>query len=356
MSETRNRFRGMARLLSLAGPAAKVIITAGIIGISASPAEPAETSLRISIYVYNVAQVPQGLLRSAEQSAAKIFEEAGIGTTWREPHSFIPEDLEAGSRGDPWIPTNIALRIYERPMISELSVEEGALGFVLRFETHSAVILYDRVRDLALSKRIEVAPILGISIAHEIGHLLLRSREHSSEGIMRRNWSSTNLQSAAQSGLHFTAEQARRIRDEVLRWSAQIPEAGLTTEVHVYNYSAVSAQTLARAEQETVRIFDRTGVAIAWLACPRTSEDAVWNKACAVPDALPRLTLRLLPNSIAESFGSDKPCCRSWRMIGESGQLHGFVPWITLDLKCAGARSAGNPHATCDVAGARTVC
>ena len=25
---------------------------------------------------------------------------------------------------------------------------------------------------------------------------------------------------------------------------------------------------------------------------------------------------------------------------------------ITLDLKCAGARSAGNPHATCDVAGA----
>ena len=24
---------------------------------------------------------------------------------------------------------------------------------------------------------------------------------------------------------------------------------------------------------------------------------------------------------------------------------------ITLDLKCAGARSAGNPHATCDVAG-----
>src|SRR6202012_256297 len=25
---------------------------------------------------------------------------------------------------------------------------------------------------------------------------------------------------------------------------------------------------------------------------------------------------------------------------------------ITLDVKCAGARSAGNPHATCDVAGA----
>jgi hypothetical protein len=93
------------------------------------------------------------------------------------------------------------------------------------FKTHSAVILYDRVYDLAAYKRIEVAPILGVAMAHEIGHLLLQSGEHSSEGIMRRNWSSTDFQSAAQSGLHFTAEQSRRMRDEVLSWSAQPPEA-----------------------------------------------------------------------------------------------------------------------------------
>src|SRR5262249_24069581 len=77
---------------------------------------------------------------------------------------------------------------------------EEAMGFVWEFETHSAVILYDRVHHLAVSKRIEVASILGIAMAHEIGHLMLRSREHSSEGIMRPYWSSTNLQSAAQSG------------------------------------------------------------------------------------------------------------------------------------------------------------
>jgi hypothetical protein len=29
-----------------------------------------------------------------------------------------------------------------------------------------------------------------------------------------------------------------------------------------------------------------------------------------------------------------------------------LIGLITLDVKCAGARSAGNPHATCDVAGA----
>jgi hypothetical protein len=108
----------MARLLNLAGQAAKGVITAGVIATSASSPAPAETGLRISIYVYNVAQVPSTVLKSAEDSAGKVFEEAGIKTTWREPHTFIPEDLETGSRGDPWIPTNIALRIYEQPMIN----------------------------------------------------------------------------------------------------------------------------------------------------------------------------------------------------------------------------------------------
>lgn len=185
--------------------------------LAAPEAVAAPQSLEITIYVYNVAQVPHGMLRSAEQSAAKIFEVAGITTTWREPHNSIPKDLEAGSRGDPWIQTNIALKIYTRPMIKELQLDEGVMGFVLRFETNSAVILYDRVQNLAGFKRTDIAPILGIAMAHEIGHLLLRSREHSSHGIMRRNWPSTDLLSAAQARLRFTAEQSQRMRDEVLR-------------------------------------------------------------------------------------------------------------------------------------------
>ncbi len=36
----------------------------------------------------------------------------------------------------------------------------------------------------------------------------------------------------------------------------------------------------------------------------------------------------------------------------QPGSGSGLIGPITLDVKCAGARSAGNPHATCDVAGA----
>src|SRR4029450_365779 len=38
----------------------------------------------------------------------------------------------------------------------------------------------------------------------------------------------------------------------------------------------------------------------------------------------------------------------------ELGSRSSLIGPITLDVKCAGARSAGNPHATCDVAGGGT--
>jgi hypothetical protein len=36
----------------------------------------------------------------------------------------------------------------------------------------------------------------------------------------------------------------------------------------------------------------------------------------------------------------------------ELGSRSGLIGFINFDVKCTGARSAGNPHATCDVAGA----
>jgi hypothetical protein len=84
---------------------------------------------------------------------------------------------------------------------------------------------------------------------------------------------------------------------------AQPPDEELQIEVHIYNYSKVSHEMLVRAEQESARIFERIGVATIWLDCPLTSQEAVRNRACALPDAPTRLTLRLLSNSMADSLG-----------------------------------------------------
>jgi len=81
---------------------------------------------------------------------------------------------------------------------------------------------------------------------------------------------------------------------------AQPAETGLSVEVDVYNYSPVSGSMLARAEQETARIFQYTGVAMTWKDCSAASK-------AAAQDAPTTLTLRLLTNFMADALriGSD---------------------------------------------------
>ena len=104
-----------------------------------------------------------------------------------------------------------------------------------------------------------------------------------------------------------------------LDWVHNLPKNGLKIEIHVHNYSAVSAEVLARAEQETTSIFERIGVAIAWLVCPPTPEEAVWNKACELPDTFPRLTLRLLSNSMVEGQGAGSDILGSAHQLANEG-------------------------------------
>jgi hypothetical protein len=83
---------------------------------------------------------------------------------------------------------------------------------------------------------------------------------------------------------------------------AQSLETPLKIEVHLYNYSGVTAEALARAEQETARIYQRLGVEMEWRNCPRTAEELQQNTSCDLPGAHTRFTLRLLSNVMARAF------------------------------------------------------
>ena len=93
----------------------------------------------------------------------------------------------------------------------------------------------------------------------------------------------------------------------VVGLGAQSGEPGMKIEVQIYNYSAFSAETLARTEQETSRIFERIGVTTILRFCPHTSQEEVRNEACTLPEAPTRLTLRLFSNSKANrgKLGAD---------------------------------------------------
>jgi hypothetical protein len=54
-------------------------------------------------------------------------------------------------------------------------------------------------------------------MAHELGHLLLQSMEHSRTGLMRSRWGKEELLRAASGRLLFTAEQATAITERLMK-------------------------------------------------------------------------------------------------------------------------------------------
>jgi hypothetical protein len=102
-------------------------------------------------------------------------------------------------------------------MVKLWSVNGSALGFVLSFENSHAIVFYDRVQRLSQVRQSEPAPILGAAMAHEIGHLMLGSEQHSPTGMMRETWLSSDLSAASQGLLCFSTGEAALMRAEVLR-------------------------------------------------------------------------------------------------------------------------------------------
>lgn len=82
--------------------------------------------------------------------------------------------------------------------------------------------------------------------------------------------------------------------------AAREAQQGLNIEVHICNYSTVSDQSTAVAEQETATIFERIGVTLAWVTCSAAPRDGVRVKEFG--DAPPVFIIRILSNSMADKL------------------------------------------------------
>jgi len=183
---------------------------------SASGAEP---NFRVTVRVYDYARTSRETLAKGESEAMQILRRAGIDTTWvdcplaaagGQLHPVCQEDLA---------PTDISLRILPRSMSVHSPFRDNTLGFVgLSSEGERgsmASIFYFGVQGLARMGDIPEHRILGHTIAHEIGHLLLRTIGHTSSGIMRVTWGRKDLKCLNMEGLFFTVAEAEVMRVEV---------------------------------------------------------------------------------------------------------------------------------------------
>lgn len=176
-----------------------------------------DSDLRITVHVYNISEVPAQTLAVAEAEAGKVFERAGIQVLWVSGPLTPAEVWKSKDRSSPCVRSDIFLRIYNQSMVKPWRVNGSALGFVLPFQNSHAIVFYDRVHRLCQIRQNEPAPILGAAMAHEIGHLMLGSEQHSPIGMMGERWLSSDLIAASQGLLRFRAGEAALMRTEVQR-------------------------------------------------------------------------------------------------------------------------------------------
>jgi hypothetical protein len=177
-------------------------------------------SLRLSVRVFNYAQVSPETWNLARKISTSILGRTGIQTFWLE--------CSLSSEGNFTIPacaqslgsSDLVLRLVPVSAATRGHFGSGTLGIAAQPERGtpaSASVFYDRLEQLAKGGTASVSVILGHAVAHEIGHLLLGSNSHTPQGLMRDRWSRQDLQNAGVGYLLFTTEQAEAIRAETLR-------------------------------------------------------------------------------------------------------------------------------------------
>jgi hypothetical protein len=94
--------------------------------------------------------------------------------------------------------------------------ERRALGYSL-FDSNGvsgfATVYVDRVGWLAARAQYPRAPVLGRAIAHEIGHLILRSNAHTESGLMREVWTAEQVVRNRREDWTFSADQGGDLRN-----------------------------------------------------------------------------------------------------------------------------------------------
>jgi hypothetical protein len=116
-----------------------------------------------------------------------------------------------------WANDEAALTIILRPRASMQTARraQDAMGYTPGGGTERgrlAFVIVNRMDEVSDGYRAQRSVVLGVAIAHELGHLLT-SNEHSTTGIMKPYFNQADFRSARNGRLLFTDQQARLIRN-----------------------------------------------------------------------------------------------------------------------------------------------
>jgi len=173
-------------------------------------AQASSPSHSITVRVYDVSDVGAHEMKTAQRVVAEIFDDAGFAVAWR----MCPRAASAkapAACNDIVQPTEVLVRIVAAPA----QVAPVVLGYsFVDPETRMGMlstVLADRVKRHAARARVPFGTLLGRTIAHELGHLILGTTDHTDDGLMQARWSDRALRLDMKRDLRFTAFDAEKM-------------------------------------------------------------------------------------------------------------------------------------------------
>jgi len=222
----------MARTFGWTLTASLLLITqAAALAARAEISHTASTS--VTIRIWDRAELGSEVWKRARAVAEGVFKPAGIELLWVS--CAIDDTSESLACSSPTGTNNISLRIYRRtkPDFRMKSRSRGGSSLLLAPEGGRGIIhvFSDRITEVSQIHKVPLGLVLGITVAHEVGHLLLPHQPHALAGIMRAELNSKDWRLAAQGQLGFTDGQMEMISTGVLARNSKLLCNWLTTSL-----------------------------------------------------------------------------------------------------------------------------
>ena len=165
-------------------------------------------NLQIVVRLYDSVGVPPAEMGRARASAGAILASIGLEPIWRPCHVTICIE--------PVKPHEVLVRIVRSgPLSAKDSLGFSVIDTSLRAGS-LATIYDDRVHALSAQAEVDDGLLLGRAIAHEIGHMLLGTPNHSRFGLMRALWVSAELRRDLPSDWAFSGREAAELRQRLI--------------------------------------------------------------------------------------------------------------------------------------------
>ena len=199
----------------------KTSLLVSVLGLALTGTAGAE---KLHVNVYDKANLSPQLLKSVAENLRFIFDHSGIEVEWVEGSLSADEATLVTY-------TNIVSVVQERRLAcaarwdiaaaiiptAPSNVSRSTLGLARPFARVglNVEVYSDHIAEAARDRNTDEAEVLAHAIAHEIGHVLLRSNAHTASGLMAGIWATREYDWMSTGSMFFTSDEARTIRESI---------------------------------------------------------------------------------------------------------------------------------------------